>query len=218
MKTKVNCKKGKTLKQYSCKECNKKISYQSTLYGKGRCSSCANKKRFSIPENNTMFGKNHTNKSKKKMSLILLKNKSHKGRRNGRYIHGKTLKTYYCEICRKKLCGYRHKLCRSCQAKIRFSNPKNHPFYIDGRSFEKYPKEFNASLRKKILTRDKYTCRKCGITSKKHFKKYKRQLHVHHIDYNRKNCKEDNLLVLCQKCNIVVNDNRKHWENYFNEL
>ena len=34
---------GRTLKKYYCVDCNKKISYQTSCYGKGRCSRCAQK-------------------------------------------------------------------------------------------------------------------------------------------------------------------------------
>ena len=113
------------------------------------------------------------------------------------------------------MCGYRHNLCGSCSAKERLKDPKNHSFYIDGRSFEKYPREFNRSIRKKILLRDRYVCQNCSIIEKEHFKIYNRQLHIHHIDYNKKNCKETNLITLCQGCNLRANKNREYWKEFY---
>ena len=38
---------------------------------------------------------------------------------------------------------------------------------------------------------------------------------VHHIDYNKQNCKENNLITLCLQCNNRVNSNRNYWKEYF---
>ncbi len=55
-------------------------------------------------------------------------------------------------------------------------------------------------IRKDILARDSHTCRIC-------FKEY--DLHVHHIDYDRKNNSGLNLVTLCGPCHRAV-----HFENY----
>ncbi len=51
-------------------------------------------------------------------------------------------------------------------------------------------------LRKKILERDEYACQYCGFKSQKY------QI-VHHIDGNPQNNSDDNLVVICQMCNLV---------------
>jgi len=51
-------------------------------------------------------------------------------------------------------------------------------------------------LRKKILQRDEYACQYCGFKSQKY------QI-VHHIDGNPQNNSDDNLVVICQMCNLV---------------
>jgi len=38
-----------------------------------------------------------------------------------------------------------------------------------------------------------------GITNKEHKAKYGRQLDIHHIDYDKQNCKESNLIALTGK-------------------
>jgi len=53
------------------------------------------------------------------------------------------------------------------------------------------------SLRKKILERDNYTCQYCGYRSKKY------QL-AHHLDGNPNNNKENNLITVCQMCNLIL--------------
>lgn len=74
-----------------------------------------------------------------------------------------------------------------------------------------YSEEFNDSLKESIRKRDEYRCQICGLKQEKNYRK----LDVHHIDYNKKNCKENNLTSLCYNCHKKTNYNRKHWINYF---
>ena len=91
------------------------------------------------------------------------------------------------------------------------------PNYIDGRSYEPYNKEWTKKLRDKMKKRDKYICQLCGMTEEKQSEKdsLKRGLSVHHIDYDKKNCEEYNLITLCRKCNSFVNFNREDWIRFF---
>ncbi len=72
------------------------------------------------------------------------------------------------------------------------------------REFNKYPINF-FRIRKVILKRDNYICKYC----------LKKGKVVHHIDYDKTNCNEDNLISLCQGCNIRANFNRDYWYSYF---
>ena len=83
---------------------------------------------------------------------------------------------------------------------------ENNPSWIDGRSFEPYPREWTDELRKKIKSIDNYTCQLCGANS---------PLDVHHIDYDKKNCNPRNLITLCKNCHPKTNYNRKYWIEYF---
>lgn len=65
--------------------------------------------------------------------MVHFMNNRNKGIKNPSYIDGRTLKTYYCIDCSKKVSGYRSKLCRSCSTKKRYKNPKNHPRYKNGK-------------------------------------------------------------------------------------
>jgi hypothetical protein len=40
-------------------------------------------------------------------------------------------------------------------------------------------------------------------------------LHIHHIDYDKKNCNPDNLIALCHSCHMQTNHHREFWKNYF---
>jgi len=85
------------------------------------------------------------------------------------------------------------------------------PVWKDGISFLPYPPEFNNKLRHKIKKRDDFTCQLCGI------KQYTYQA-IHHIDYEKDNCSESNLITLCLSCNVKVNQNRDFWKQYFTEI
>jgi len=133
---------------------------------------------------------------------------------NPRWKYGKPK----CIKCGKELSGYTCSFCHECfmrilPGKIRGSyrseitksrmslerGGTGIPYECDN-----YPEEF-FTIRNKILQRDNYTCQKCG----------KKGNHVHHIDYNKQNCKEDNLIILCNSCNSRVNYNRDYWFAYF---
>jgi hypothetical protein len=91
-----------------------------------------------------------------------------------------------------------------------FSNNKN-PNWQGGKSFEPYSKEWKRILKENIRKRDKYTCQLCKINEKK----LKRRLCIHHINYNKKDCSENNLISLCLRCHMKTNYNRKEWIIYF---
>lgn len=144
---------------------------------------------------------------------------SKQGERSNRFIDGRSNKIYYCIICGKEItfgCGfYGSGMCSSCSHKERLKDPQNHPNYIDGRSFEDYPQEFNQELKELIRKRNNYTCRNCNMTEEEHLIVYGCNLHIHHIDYNKKNNNENNLISLCLSCNSRANYNRKSWEEFF---
>lgn len=89
--------------------------------------------------------------------------------------------------------------------------------WLGGKSFEPYPIEFTQELKRQIKERDGYICQLCKVFGKR-FKRGGSVLSVHHIDYNKENCKKDNLITLCRRCNCKVNFNRKYWEKYFKRI
>jgi len=44
------------------------------------------------------------------------------------------------------------------------------------------------------------------------------KLSVHHIDYDKMNSNEKNLISLCVSCHGKTNINRKHWIIFFNGI
>lgn len=89
--------------------------------------------------------------------------------------------------------------------------------YIDGNAIGGgvvYGHEFTNELKMKIRKRDYFTCAVC---------KKKQSVHVHHIDYDKFNNIESNLITLCHSCHNKTNSPRKRnswtlfFENYMTE-
>ena len=87
---------------------------------------------------------------------------------------------------------------------------KNNPNFITGISKTGYPYKFKY-IKEQIRKRDNYTCQKCNTNQKNYYRK----LDVHHINYDKQNCKNNNLITLCNKCNILANYNRDYSYAYF---
>lgn len=93
---------------------------------------------------------------------------------------------------------------------------KNSLFWIDGSSFLPYSPQWNEQLKESIRERDNHICQMpgCGKTEKQNNQK----LSVHHIDYNKENLNENNLISLCEECHIKTRFNRNYWEKFFQEI
>jgi len=94
-----------------------------------------------------------------------------------------------------------------------FQNKENHPNWQGGISFEEYPKEFGKKLKIKIRKRDRNRCQECF----RHQNELKEKLSIHHIDYNKKNNIENNLISLCRSCHMQTNYGRQDWVTYFQQ-
>ena len=122
---------------------------------------------------------------------------------------------YICKTCgkifiRERSGNHIYQFCSgSCRSKyykgILSSN------WQDGISFEPYGIEFDETLKEQIRKRDNYTCQECDKTQEE----LDRKLDVHHIDYNKKNNKSENLISLCKSCHAKTGYNRKDWTEYF---
>jgi hypothetical protein len=82
---------------------------------------------------------------------------------------------------------------------------ENNPAWCGGLSDQKYPSRWNRILRETIRRRDNYICAICFCFG----------IDVHHIDYDKFNCNENNLITLCRNCHIKTNFKRDYWKNYF---
>ncbi len=85
------------------------------------------------------------------------------------------------------------------------------PNWQGGKSFELYPLGWNKTFKEQIRYRDGYKCQICGCPEVE----CNRKLDVHHIDYDKKNIKPNNLITLCISCHMTTNFNRDYWYAYF---
>jgi len=83
----------------------------------------------------------------------------------------------------------------------KYHHMEDNPAWDGGKSFETYPKEFKIK-RSNIIKRDK-KCYICNDT---------KDLVVHHIDYNKSNNSDCNLLTLCRSCHGRTNWNKQKWK------
>lgn len=101
--------------------------------------------------------------------------------------------------------------------KMRICNRlERNPNWKGGLSYLPYPTSFNRSLKKRLKKEYDHTCQLClqvilvGTRSL--------NLQIHHIDYDKANMDDANLIPLCNRCNVKVNQNRKRWTRHFQTL
>jgi len=72
-----------------------------------------------------------------------------------------------------------------------------------------HPAEFSVKLKNQIRGRDGYMCQECGMPEKT------RKHPVHHIDFDKENNNEGNLITLCSHCHGKTTrpspDELKYW-------
>lgn len=166
------------------------------------CISCGKKLNSKAKWNNTKRCSSCEMKRKHKLGKAYIPS---------RYIDGRKKRGSKCIDCDKKI-EYSSMRCQICyhihRKNQKWVKGKNNPNWKGGISKLPYSFKFNNELKKEIFKRDNYTCQLCFIypTNK---------LTVHHIDYNKQNCKKDNLITLCRSCNSKVNFNRENYIIYF---
>lgn len=98
--------------------------------------------------------------------------------------------------------------CKECYDLSKFGT--GNPSWKGGKSFEPYcPIWKDTDYKESIKERDKYLCQNpyCFKTDN--------VLHVHHINYDKKNCQPNNLITVCRSCNARANTDRAwHTEWY----
>jgi hypothetical protein len=106
--------------------------------------------------------------------------------------------------------------CYCCKAKRGEYLGEGNPAWRGGTSFHPYPVEWNEQLRESIRERDGRVCQMpgCGKTEEENGEK----LHIHHIDYDKSNLDEYNLISLCMPCHMTTNGNRRYWKLIFERI
>ena len=82
---------------------------------------------------------------------------------------------------------------------------ENSRWWKGGISFKPYTTDWTQDLKRAIRKRDKYTCQICGKEP---------AICCHHIDYDKKNCNSNNLIILCHSCHSKTNHNRDYWTRF----
>jgi len=236
-------------RKYLCKnpnnnpKCRGEISFNSWKYGSGLCRSCSLKKMWKNPEvrnkiTKTMKGNNRALKHGKYCKNIeyhcidcgkLIWNGSIKcnkckriGTKWSKEIRDKIGKGNKNKIVTKKS---REKISEANKGKIiSEEHRKNLSLALGGTGISGenaiYSEAFSRELKLKIRKRDNFKCQISGMTEEEHIKKFEKALTVHHIDYDKKNCKEDNLITLSNIWNSKVNklSEREYWTKYFKDI
>lgn len=190
-----------------CLICGNKFSVKFRRgYTAKYCSSVCRPRKG---RNNPFYGEKHSQRTREKMKLVW------KIRKEKGYVPKNKQELYKnCVICKKKfkLINFTfnkyHCCSRECSGKYKslyFIGEKS-ANWIDGRSYFPYPPEFNKSLKKKIRLRDGQKCQNCNTLE---------DLSVHHINYNKNDCSESNLITLCMRCNSSANGRREYWTAYY---
>lgn len=146
------------------------------------------------------IGKKHSEETKRKMSL------AHKGKKKTaehiKKVADANRGKKASEEARKNMSKAKIGKWRGCLA----SN------WQGGKSFEEYSVNWTKTLKISIRERDKYVCQMCSE------KQNDVTHHVHHIDYDKKNCNPDNLITLCVSCHMKTNYNRNYWLSFLMKL
>jgi len=99
------------------------------------------------------------------------------------------------------------------EEKKKFGNKnEKHPNWKGGIGRLPYSSDWNKDKRLEIKERDGYVCQNVNC------KNVTDTLTVHHIDYNKKNCDNQNLITLCVSCNVRANYNREYHQQFYQEL
>lgn len=89
---------------------------------------------------------------------------------------------------------------------------ENSIFWQNGISREPYPFEFDARLKERIKKRDGYQCQNPDCEGKP------ARLCVHHINYNKQDFRDENLITLCNYCNVKANFKREIWQEIYSGI
>jgi len=88
---------------------------------------------------------------------------------------------------------------------------EKHPNWQGGVSFLPYPPIFNKGLKQFIRSRDNNECQNPYCSGDY------RRLTIHHIDFNKNNSSQFNLITLCNPCNAKAN-NIYRWKRLYKKI
>lgn len=175
----------KSRKQMFCSKSCSKMRHAVSEKQKNKMRNTIKLKGNNVGKKNPMYGKKHSNKTKQKISNSL---KKYSGKNSWNY--GKNLS----DITKIKI----------SKTKKGTGVGEDNPNWKGGISFEPCcqiwsDKEYKESIKE----RDNYRCQNPYCTC------YNiKRLVVHHINYDKKDCRPVNLITLCVSCNSTANKDR----------
>jgi hypothetical protein len=187
----------------------KKISQK--LKGRERDSEVVEK----IAE--SLRGRSRSTEAKKKMS----RNTDHSGKENPMFgVRGKENpisdgEIVNCSYCGSKLYRKRSRLKSEnyyCNFVCKGNDMKGRKnVNWQGGKPTYYPSEFTRK-RESIIQRDGEECVRCELSRDEHYTKYGVDLNIHHIDGNKFNNSDENLVTLCSSCHTAVEKGEEYDE------
>jgi hypothetical protein len=170
-----------------------------------RKNSIAHKKGTYAGKNNGFYGLHHTEESNKK------NREAHLGRKASEETKSK-MSLWHLQ--NSNWIGKKH----TEETKRKQSIVKsgiNNPTFNNWSSRFPYSIEWRRELKDKIRQRDHNICQLCH----KDIDEIGVGWATHHIDYDKNNCDEENLILLCKRCHGKTNHtNRKLWESLFTTI
>lgn len=124
-----------------------------------------------------------------------------------------------CVVCSKTYTVYkshkdRHHCCSmtcSYQRRSWITKDDKNPNWAGGVSRRPYPHHFYRVSRQ-VIARDGYQCKNplCRLND--------RRLTTHHINYDKDDLRQENLICLCSSCNSRANFGRERWIEFYMDL
>jgi len=159
------------------------------------------------------IGKNHSEETKKKISLKTLREK------NGNWKGRKIIK---CEVCGTKIeVGINSpqivccKKCDGIRRSIIYIGPKSSQ-WRGGISHEPYCYDWSI-IKEYVRERDGDICLNPSCLGNTRTEEGK-DICIHHINYNKKNCHPNNLISVCRSCNARANFDRTFWKEWYKTI
>jgi hypothetical protein len=196
----------KWLKEHrrTCIDCKTSVAYRSI-----RCYSCDNKNKYKLGLKISWDGKFQKIITKELLIDLYTNQKKNIIEISKIFNCGKSTICNYLKKYNIKTVKWTR------NSWIKSMTGINNPNYINGEGNFPYPLEFNDELKEQIRKRDNYICQNCGMTEEEHLIVKGQILSIHHIDYNKDNCKETNLITVCDSCNTRANFNRDYWLDFY---